>query len=290
MKFIHSFFVITSLIVCAQNNLSQEIRNVHFEQLGNKIIIYYDLLESNSSQRFDVSIYCDKGNKDNWGNPLKEVSGEVGEDILPGLNKVIRWNVLDEFDKLVGEISFKVEAETMTGFYGKSGIFIDQRDQHKYKWVRIGDFVWMGDNLDFDIEGSLANDYQGCGRFYTYETALKACPDGWHLPSDKEWKVLELELGMNRTDINSTGNRISGNVGAKIKGNVDFINSFCGYIEENEVKLNDIGIAYWSSTLAEHTSKSAFYRLINNLSDGIVRYSIFIDNHMLNVRCVTEDN
>ena len=26
------------------------------------------------------------------------------------------------------------------------------------------------------------------GRFYTYDEALKACPKGWHLPNDGEWR------------------------------------------------------------------------------------------------------
>jgi len=34
-----------------------------------------------------------------------------------------------------------------------------------------------------------------------------ACPNGWHLPSDAEWKQLERALGMLLTETNKTGNR-----------------------------------------------------------------------------------
>jgi len=31
-----------------------------------------------------------------------------------------------------------------------------------------------------------------------------ACPDGWHIPSDEEWKQLEMHLGMSQSQIDST--------------------------------------------------------------------------------------
>jgi uncharacterized protein (TIGR02145 family) len=47
---------------------------------------------------------------------------------------------------------------------------------------------------------------------------VDACPDGWHLPTDDEWKILEMALGMSQAEADSTGWRYSGNVGAKLKG------------------------------------------------------------------------
>lgn len=41
------------------------------------------------------------------------------------------------------------------------------------------------------------------------------CPDGWHLPSDNEWKELEMFLGMSVLEADSTGWR--GRVGGKLK-------------------------------------------------------------------------
>ena len=41
------------------------------------------------------------------------------------------------------------------------------------------------------------------------------CPDGWHLPSDGDWKELEMFLGMTDLTADSTGWR--GNVGGKLK-------------------------------------------------------------------------
>ena len=41
------------------------------------------------------------------------------------------------------------------------------------------------------------------------------CPDGWHLPSDGDWKELEMFLGMTALTADSTGWR--GNIGGKLK-------------------------------------------------------------------------
>jgi len=43
-----------------------------------------------------------------------------------------------------------------------------------------------------------------------------ACPDGWHLPSDKEWKELEMYLGMTQQQVDSSGYRGEG-FGGKLK-------------------------------------------------------------------------
>ena len=40
------------------------------------------------------------------------------------------------------------------------------------------------------------------------------CPNGWHIPSDEEWKILEIALGMSRTLANQEGVRGNGEGGA----------------------------------------------------------------------------
>jgi uncharacterized protein (TIGR02145 family) len=98
----------------------------------------------------------------------------------------------------------------------------DERDDNQYKLVRIGNQLWMAENLkylpsvaamatgsnttpyyyvsgyngtDVTAAKSLTN-YDTYGVLYNWAAANQdVCPSGWHLPTDDEWNELAEYLG-----------------------------------------------------------------------------------------------
>ena len=82
---------------------------------------------------------------------------------------------------------------------GKSG-FTDNRDGKIYATTTIGKQIWMAENLNYAMDGSWCydDDPANCekyGRLYTWDVAIKACPEGWHLPTNEEWDELKNAIG-----------------------------------------------------------------------------------------------
>jgi uncharacterized protein (TIGR02145 family) len=78
------------------------------------------------------------------------------------------------------------------------GYFIDQRDNNKYAVVKVGNQVWMTDNLRYNSSESVSfkcdpsNDNRG--RLYNWDDAKESVPNYWRLPSKSDYNKLLLKL------------------------------------------------------------------------------------------------
>ncbi len=183
-----------------------------------------------------------------------------------------------------------------------SGIFQDKRDNTNYGWVRIGDQVWMTRNLKFKTPFSinpLADSSQGdsYGYLYDFRDAVQICPDGWRLPSDKDWMTLESDLGIENVELRSIGHRSTGYAGISLKSKSDWIEEGNG-MDNFGLNILPAGMAskkgdkkqlnqsshLWSS------SKSMFGIWVRHLrfdSPGVLR-GLSNKNSFLSIRCIKD--
>jgi len=122
-----------------------------------------------------------------------------------------------------------------------------ERDNEIYKAVKIGEQIWLAENLRYNILNDswcYRNETANCekyGRLYNWYAAIKVAPKGWHLPSDKEWDILIDELG-----------------GEKVAGS----------------KMKEKGLKTWAKSNNGATNSSGFLLFLEVVFGGVVVLSI----------------
>jgi uncharacterized protein (TIGR02145 family) len=77
----------------------------------------------------------------------------------------------------------------------------------------------IGAWADYNNDANNGAVYGHLYNWYAVDDARGLCPSGWHVPSDEEWKVLELHLGMPASEVNLSGTwrGTTQNVGGQLK-------------------------------------------------------------------------
>jgi len=169
--------------------------------------------------------------------------------------------------------------------------FRDSRDGKVYKTVKIGSQVWLAENLNYAAGGSICygNDPakgEIYGRLYDWRTAQTACPAGWHLPSDEEWKRLVNFVGGEEI----AGKRLKTASGWYENGNGTDDYGFSAlpggfkYADGNFLNAGSWG-GWWSTTEAG-ASKAWRWLIVDNY-DGVRRHD-YGTSTLFSVRCVAD--
>lgn len=221
--------------------------------------------------------------------------------------------------------SCKEEIETLPAF--ETGQVTDI-DNNIYKTVKIGKQWWMAENLKVkkyrngnaipqaqsdivwkDIAAAYCIYYNNANapgllyNWYAINDTNNIAPEGWHIPSDEEWKELEMYLGMSPNDADKSCWRgthegeklkIEGTQGWTRFGNVWPTNvsgftALAGGCRLFNGIWADPGLFstgfWWSST--EHQGAEAWYRYLDYKNPDVFRSHVS-KAYGFNVRCVKD--
>jgi hypothetical protein len=120
-------------VPCALSAQNVTIKKV--ELAGEKIIVHYDLDDSNPSNEYMINLYA---SKDNYTTALTKVKGDIGGEVKPGLDKKVEWSLLEEYGAYKGRISLELRGKVYVAF-AKLRNFDTERS---YKRGKQYDIFW----------------------------------------------------------------------------------------------------------------------------------------------------
>jgi len=186
--------------------------------------------------------------------------------------------------------------------------FIDTRDAHVYETITLGSQTWMSENLAWELTGSwcYADSSANCdvyGRLYTWEQATRACPAGWRLPGDDDWKVLERYMGMTAEEADiflyrgkNEGTKLKSELqwprpGGRMSGDESGFDALPGGFRHWSGEYHEKGkrASWWTSTMDEmYPGKYAYRRAIYHDREGIDRDAATLTLGF-SVRCIKNE-
>ncbi len=257
----------------------------------------------------------------NAGEGLGEFTSEI-----TGLQPETMYFVRAYAENSVG-VGYGEELTFTTTEWQCGDLLIDTRDGREYSTVQIGEQCWMAENLNIgtQINGSSVqlnngtiekycyhNEETNCdlfGGLYQWNEVMDyspiegvqgICPDGWHLPTDDEWCVLEQEVDPTITCSSTWYRGVDGGGMLKDSGTTHWNSPNTGATNSSGFTalpggnhysnglyggLGDFGV-WWSSS--EYGSITAWARNLGNNSAQVLR-SWNDKPSGLSIRCLKDD-
>lgn len=142
--------------------------------------------------------------------------GAFGPDVMNEMmcDYVINYEIIPNYMTVGGRYYFR-NWEEYSELYRSdpnNSWALEYFDQVEVEFLKIE--VGLKDKLV--LEAADLNYADEFGYLYTYEASKKIAPAGWRVPTDEDWKKLESELGMGRSDIEAL-DIWRGNIGHNMK-------------------------------------------------------------------------
>jgi hypothetical protein len=128
---------------------AQEIQIMNVQMKGENIEVMYNLLDERIDRSYTVNLYT---SKDNFIQPMEEVSGDVGVDIPVGNNKKLIWHAKKELGQdFEGDLALELKGNYYVPFITIDGI----TEGREFERGKEHDIIWSGgrgDNiLNFEL-------------------------------------------------------------------------------------------------------------------------------------------
>lgn len=149
----------------------------------------FDVAGANIGTAANITLQSANENWKLWGgfNASAGVSAEIFSHVIASYSVPIL-----QYKKLLAARDSQPQPSDST--------FIDPRDGQSYRFTKIGNQVWMAQNLNFNSLGSeyYQNNLSNSaiyGRLYDWNSSSSSCPANWHLPTEQEWGTLFNYIG-----------------------------------------------------------------------------------------------
>lgn len=231
------------------------------------------------------------------------------KSLLDGNKKI--FESCNDGENLFGGVFQCVSNQFVIDTSRSTEYFSDSRDGKLYSKIKIGNQIWMSENLKYsdsatytggcinrsvehcsrvgrlyywaeaiDSVGFFSTRGKGCGYGTTCSTKYSVrgvCPEGWHLPDSSEWEILFKTVGG------------KSEAGIMLKNHMGWISNGNGANVVGFSALPDYGTQalFWSSS--EYDSNSAYFMLLKyNDKDAYIGHNAYKSDEFY-VRCIKDE-
>lgn len=165
---------------------------------------------------YSLEGHLQEGAQGNWSI----IAGAGGKIFLPDNPNSLFEGLKDEVYVLTWEVTHgnQYAIDTVRLRFGSQhGFWQDSRDGQEYRTLKVGKLEWLAENYNYAYDPGYGSVYYGLlseaivtdgvplteeaqrkryGRLYTYQAAMESVPEGWRMPTERDWNnLIELNGG-----------------------------------------------------------------------------------------------